>query len=620
MPKMAFGWPDEMLVSGLAWLLALAGVYGLMEIGFILGVPAHGGLAVAGILFFVFSSGAIYFRTRTGCDAGVCCCGAARVKRWLFLLGGNAAVLFSSLWLSEKVYDFGWDGQTSHQAVVFYLKNGWNPFTHNEAEISQKIAETHPAMAYFPSANASVRLTHGLGAIFYQATGKIECGKAANILISWVAFCLATAAFSKMGLAWWRALLVAALCVWNPVWVGLVLTASVDSVLACLLVCLVSASILALKGGESRWTGALLFIVTLLSMASTKVTGVWYAAVVGGGCSWIVLGKNWKLSHLKWIACGCFALVVVGTATGVFPMFKWMWQHGTTASDGSGALASWQSLMAGYFGRLGNPNEIALIRDCSFLDRVALAFFGVTGHGEVFALKWPFTVSLGEIGMYLKVYEAPEIGGFGPLMSGVFVVAAPLVCAMFFTPLDKMQKTLLLIAFLLALSALPMPFYLARYAPHVWLIPVLCFAAAIISVNRWVVWAAWGGLLPAMMANLLLVSVAYGFGQWSVQSAYRKQLELIASLPQPMLVYFDSKHSPLELRLIEKGIRYHVMRTRWYAGKPAIHLLRTDVNDGVEIPVGDMRQPEVFEVCKKMKMLQDKLWVKGIRLQAVQNL
>jgi hypothetical protein len=164
--------------------------------------------------------------------------------------------------------------------------------------------------------------------------------------------------------------------------------------------------------------------------------------------------------------------------------------------------------------------------------------------------KWPFTVSKEEPG---GTWLDTRIAGFGPLFGGA-VLLSLILLATAWAPDKKKTLAFTGLGLLIVCSALVNPeAWWARYAPQLWLLPVLC-AMLGLAINSKPQKILGLSIALVLILNLCLVSAYYFKQQYTDNVILKSQLAEMRGA-HLVLVSFGSDYSNRE-RLTEAGIHY----------------------------------------------------------------
>ncbi len=362
----------------------------------------------------------------------------------------------ASAWISLAFYDVSFDGQAYHQEGVYQLAHGWNPlFTHHISPISS---------------DQNVKLNHFtkgpwiIAAAMYRLTGRIETGKFANILLICVAFSMALAVFagSRKKLSAWpvaMAVLVAA----NPVALCQVCTFYVDGQMASLLACLAALCFLCAADGNP-WVSLLLMEAAVLTV-QVKFTGLVYVTILLAGFLALLAWQKRPLRKPLYMA-----LLALGLGTFVFGMNPYVFN----------VLENGHPFYP-FFGRGEFPIiTMTAATPPEFLQanrarNLAASIFSRSRAWPIQStLKAPWQVSQDQ----WTAFEEPDVlmGGFGPLFPAALVLSVALLAIGVWqggaAPWTAVAVILIIIGSVLPVSAC----WWARYAPQVWLVPLVALA------------------------------------------------------------------------------------------------------------------------------------------------
>jgi hypothetical protein len=421
-------------------------IVAISEFGWALGLPIHGLVLPAALVGSCGVTGwgaRIYFR---------------RPFRVTLALAALLVLLVAaSAGISGAFYDVSFDGQAYHQEGAYQLAHGWNPlFTRH---ISPVAVFQNAILNHYPKGSWII------AASMYLITGRIETGKFANLLLICAAFCMALAAFagSRKKLSAWPvavALLVAA----NPVALCQLCTFYVDGQVASLFVCLAALCFLIASRGNP-WVNWLLFAAAVL-IIQVKFTGPVYATILFAGFFALLAWQK-----RPWRKPLYVALLALGLGTAVFGMNPYVFN---TLENGHPFYP--------FFGRGDHANfSVANDTPPRFFqaNRVANLASSIFSRSSVWppesTPKAPWQVARGE----WMEFQEPDVraGGFGPLFPAALVLSLVFLAIRLWrggaVPWVATAIILIIIA-----SVLPVqPCWWARYAPQVWLVPLVALAA-----------------------------------------------------------------------------------------------------------------------------------------------
>jgi hypothetical protein len=298
----------------------------------------------------------------------------------------------------------------------------------------------------------------------YRLTGRIETGKFANLLLVCAAFSMALAAFagSRKKLTAWP-VAMAVLVVANPVALCQIFTFYVDGQMAELFVCLTALCFLSVADGNP-WVTVLLFEAAVL-MIQVKFTGLVYVTILFAGFLGLLAWQKRPLRKPIYTA-----VLALGLGTFVFGMNPYVFNilengHPFYPFFGKGDLPNFSV-------RNDTPPEFW---EANRMSNLAASIFS---RSRVWppesTLKAPWQVDRSE----WRQFQEPDVrtGGFGPLFPAALVLSLALLAIRLWrggvAPWIATAGILIIIASVLPLYAC----WWARYAPQVWLIPLVALA------------------------------------------------------------------------------------------------------------------------------------------------
>lgn len=177
--------------------------------------------------------------------------------------------IIAAIVIAGCFYDLSFDGQGYHQEAVYQMgHNHWNPFYEKLPDsVNQAIWVNH-----YPKQSETG------AAVIYALTGKIETGKAFNILLLIASFCL-TYSFLKqyIGFSNSKAFFISLLFAFNPIAIHQVLTYLVDGQMASLLLCLLICCLWLYH--DASWDKLLLFVFIIIACINIKLTAIAFTGI-----------------------------------------------------------------------------------------------------------------------------------------------------------------------------------------------------------------------------------------------------------------------------------------------------------------------------------------------------
>jgi len=378
-------------------------------------------------------------------------------KVYLYLVPLSAIAV--SLIVAGYFYDVSPDGQEYHQEAILQLHNGWNPyFTALPQTANQAIWINHYAkgMEIIQSA-------------IYHATGNIEAGKATNFIALIAGYFLSVSAMLSFGLPLAKSRIIAVLLSLNPVTVNQLLTFYVDGVLASFLVMLICAILFVIL--ERQLPYQLLLVFAIILAINVKFTAIVFVALFTGSAAiWSMWHR--RVRPLKQLIATGAAAVILAFIIGFNPYVTNTIRHGNPLYP----------LLGPDKVDIMTHNLPGTFEGMSKIKRFAVSLFSHTDNAMAVTggkpdLKIPFTVKKTDINSAGKVDT--RIAGFGPLFSGILVLALGLfiaLCIRFRAYPAFKHPAFLLLVLAVSVAVIPEAWW-ARYVPQLWLVPLVMLFA-----------------------------------------------------------------------------------------------------------------------------------------------
>lgn len=565
----------------------------------------------------------------------------SRIRPLAFAAG--LLVVVACFTIAGSTFDLSPDGQTTHMAGIAHLAHGWNPI-HDPEFIERPgnyiLSSTDSVGRYLVTKAA--KGSYMAAASAYTFLGRIECGKAFNLVLLSAAALLALAAAKGAGLGNATAVTVAAVAALNPVPVVQSLTTYLDGQNGTLFTCLVALTLLLVR----RQTTLLVvgWGATIALMMGVKGAALVFVAFMGPGL----------LAYLRWQTGRFHAIWTFGVASalgagviGFSPYVVNLVRYGDlihpyrsdwgaaitlrTAAEIAGLVFAGFVTVAVLLHAYRRPGQSRSVR--TLVIAVALAA-GMTGfglyltgavrHGDALyplrlagdttwamgsqvldepttraskflasilsvtaanpernELKMPFRIQSTELLSYRLINPDHRAGGFGPWMGGAFLTACVVALLAFIKPGEGRAELGFLLALILASILLhPEPWY-ARYVPQTWLLPLIVAAYGCRSGVPTSVRRGAHVLLVILAVNVSLVLYQNVRGQLAIQSAVHRTMLALRSLPRPLPVYL-SNFVTVGLRFRDYGLEY--VDTPLANCQSYLGILRSEVRVCVQSP------------------------------------
>ncbi|MBQ2644855.1 hypothetical protein IJG14_04695 [bacterium] len=386
------------------------------------------------------------------------------LKQFLILL----LIIMISYYISISVWDFSWDGRSSHIATAILYKNGWLPVYHNYQDYA-KLCHVYCTSAFW--GNCYLHLVEIIGANIYKITNLIESAKTINFIMLSCVFMYSFVVFKKfLPNKKFIPCLLTTILILNPVCICQWFTNDVDLHIYMAFSMLI-LTILKIEHQQYADKKDLFFFVcSSLMLAMTKFTGSMYLFII---CSvyfiYLIFLKKDIKKYIK-IVFIIGSLIVI---TGINPFYTNFRDFGHP------------------FHPLFGKNKINIIDDSlpyGFQNMSRIEMFLRSTFSETLnsmnncvempkamrhptELKIPFTIN---IKSYFNYYYCADIrvNGLGYYWSGILLLS--LLYLPFIRFRNKNEKYIFwLITSVVLLTTFANPHcWWARYIPQFWLFPL----------------------------------------------------------------------------------------------------------------------------------------------------
>lgn len=465
--------------------------------------------------------------------------------------------------------DLSWDGRDYHQRAIRQLASGWNPLYET---IQPEDVYRNAWLNHYPKgpwiSSASV----------YALTQDIEYGKVFNLLLIWAVFFTGSAYFlTYPQLRRWQSILLALFLALNPVSMYQYLSFYADGQVSSTLILILLLLLLSLRRDDLAVRLAL--VATIIVALNIKFTGTAYvglALVAFFPLSWF-LKRNIRGLLPLWTAIAV-GVLVGGLVVGYNPYVSNLLQHRNPFFP---ILSTNKFNMRFVLRGQAPPNFMKLNR----VEKLFMSVFTYSNNivgKRAGHLKNPFTVRETEI----RPFSGTDVrvGGWGPLFGALVILSGVALLLLLIVSRRAALVAALLIGAILALTLINSDAWWARYAPQLWLIPVVALAALWIVNNRWL--TLYGILMAVVIAaNILIVSVGYTAYNLKENAYTRSTMNRLLQESGEILVYYGPLVST-GMRLWESGIAH----TRVYSIEELPCPVRLEL--GVYYSLVDCVQPQ----------------------------
>ena len=383
-------------------------------------------------------------------------------------------------------YDWSYDGNAYHKAIVGLLRDGWRPLKESFYSFAANYDFLkNESATWF---DAYPKATEIWGACVYALTGRIEAGKAFNLISIFALFFLCMALLSDgTALKTWQRALCAGALVLNPVSVSQCLTFYVDSFLWMMLLLFLAALLyltLREKGKYEKLCRYMLFVSISVGL-NVKFSGLIFFGIPG-----LAFFLDWSISAIRRegfrsakgfiadrfllfaasVLCG---LLFIGCNSYVTNTIRYHNPLYTMIGEGSTELIVSQLPPA--FVELSNAEQF-----------IASLFSRFSNSMSLTSVQWklPFTVYREE----LTAYVDTRIGGWGIFFSGILILSLAVLAAAAVKHRRERKKELETAGLLLAVALLQIVvvpgLFWARYFVGLTYVPAVALAVLFTAANR----------------------------------------------------------------------------------------------------------------------------------------
>lgn len=459
---------------------------------------------------------------------------------WKIRQGAVPALLFvliilGSILITGSIFDKSWDGQAYHQEAIIQLASGWNPYYDdlNSDLVAHEKWLTHYAKGPWLIASS-----------LYLFTGKIEYSKAFGLIFIIASWCLVVSILIKEErFSHKQTYLLSALAALNPVSIYQSLTFLVDGQLASLLLSLLAAAVLFTERND--WCSIVLSASICILLVNVKFTAIPFVFIIVFFFLLYIFifkeTKNNKKFIFYFFLSVCLGVLVIGfnpyvknTVENGHPFYPLMGEGkedimGTTKPSNLKEMSRYSALFYSIFSESKNNTNTT-------------------------KLKFPFTIKIKEL--YFFSDSDVRVGGFGPLFSAALTMSILILCSYY---LMRPIFPFLFVVSALIISVLIHPeSWWARYAPQLWLIPVITSMACMRSGRKQL--RIYGlGIVFILILNISLIFLVHFTANLLNTYKIAKEFAMMKDSEKHVGIYFGPFEAT-RVRLQEADISYYQVR------------------------------------------------------------
>ena len=385
-------------------------------------------------------------------------------------------ILFFSIFISEKVYDFSYDGNAYHKNAVAMLKNGWNPIYQDSADIRVKLVPKKYKDVSSIWVDHYAKGNWIFGASVYKVTGNIESAKSINILLICALFCFSFYyIFNKSHKMIFSFILSFMLTIMPINFIQMFSLYNDGTIYSTLTLFVISLLIFCDEKEKHKISTWCWLFGTLFILINIKFTGLAYVGIysLGFALYYIYLHRD-NIKRIFHSACIFMIMILISVLIGGSTSYvKNFIVHGHPfyplyGDDPVDIITNLQ------------PRNFAYKNS---IEKLFLSLFSETdniwsGVDRDTKLKIPFNVSENE---KKEIGIDTRVAGFGPLFSGILLVSILVIVIGVFKCAKNKQidccMNFIVLLVITGMSILLMPdSWWARYAPQLYYFPVVALA------------------------------------------------------------------------------------------------------------------------------------------------
>lgn len=398
-------------------------------------------------------------------------------------------IFTASSYVEGKIYDTTSDGNTYHKLAVGSMKNGWNPLYGSCKDFTEEdgnaLTVNEGNINYLWADHYAIG-TEIIGANVYAFSGNIETGKVYNVIMMYACFGIALGYLClerKLNII--KALIISFVLAVNPITLTQWGTYYVDTtLLTALFITLIELISISKDKTENKRCLEKYFILgmSIALCSNAKFTGLAYEAAFCGTfyLYWLIrlrknkeqLKNSFKFDTIFYVIAVGITVAVIGGSSYLMNTIKY--KHPFYPLYGEGHVENMVNREIPESVSSRSYIEQFLISIFSEGINVSPAYYPEGGIEPV--NKIPFTFTKEELSRYC----IPDIrmGGFGPLYSGIFIIALIVLVIMVIDYIknkkfDELAQLLIITVLSIAMIAVLGGGYWARYIPYIYFISIM---------------------------------------------------------------------------------------------------------------------------------------------------
>lgn len=436
------------------------------------------------------------------------------------------SILFGSGLFSFFFFDYSYDGQMYHTEAIYKIANGWNPvYDHFQENGILDIVFNHFAKSAWI-----------FGGYLYALVDDIKILKMMNWIWAIITFGIMKEFLTKLNFSHKISISSALLIAFNPIFLNSYHATLIDYQISCS-ICILFVFLLSyIKWEDKKYLWAMVFLI--FYFVNIKITALVYVIIFQFfiGLYFLYLKKYKQL--LKIVLIFSVINILAFSVFGFNTYVKNYLHHGHC------------------FYPLYDQNGKSIVDKNQFVDaidyrrgnrffNIIKSHFAKTCFNDCFngsvSYKVPFSVSKYELERY--AFAGVMIGGFGVWYSGIYLLTL-LVLGIFYFQKNKHQFEPYKVALFFIISTVLLSvyinplWYIARYVPHFYLLPVI----ALLILSNWKTPIFYRIFLGIMLINLFFI-MGYSYYNVIVSATRWKQLADLKERKGLLLVNFNDHRS-----------------------------------------------------------------------------
>ncbi len=471
-------------------------------------------------------------------------------------------VVLLSLLFGLSFYDYSYDGRGYHQASIIFLGNGWNPIYDNIYDFAANYYNNAANIDMLRWSEHYTKFVEIIQSNVYVLTGNVEIAKMTNVVFAAVLFMYSYYVLNKKtfsNINKFLKIFIPLIIVFNPIFVAQYMTFYIDSYVYILFMLMILSIIDIETNQKFDYIACLIFTISAISIANVKFGGLLYLFVT------LILYFKYlfilkKKQKILLLFASSIIILISLVLSGINPYITNVCKHHRHL---------FHPLMGKFKIDVISNNSPMQFVDSFYLKNLFLSTFSKMDNFNYYSckhvsLKPPFRIYRDELKFYIIGSPDVRVCGFGVLWSGIVFLS--IILAFFIMGKDINERRLLMLIFhILLICTILNPYcWWARYATHLWVLPIFICITVLNKQNITKFEYVFSYIILFVMLLNVIIQMPYIS---KYERTYRKllneQISDLKGLNKPIKIYYICDFSLIE-NLKSGDIKLEPVNRKYY--------------------------------------------------------